>query len=84
MSDLKSKSIDELIDIIDELEASIEEKDQAIDELQEEAVDLIVDVEQYENVDVEKIAEAAFIAGYNAKGDMCIRAWLNYKIGARI
>lgn len=93
MNDLESKSTTELIELIEELQEDIEEKEQAIEELQEETADLTVENEQHEDVDVESIAELAFRAGYNDKyvigtlldNDMELtKAWLNYKIGARI
>ena len=86
MNSLDSKTKEELIDIIDELNEQIEEKDQAIDELQEESADLTVEIEQHEPVDEEGVAEAAFNAGYDANenGELCMRSWLNYKILARI
>ena len=86
MDDLESKSTEELIAIIDDLNESIEEKDQSIDELQEEVADFSHEAEQYVKVNVEEVAESAFNAGYDANesGELCMRSWLNYKIGARI
>ncbi|HHZ94331.1 MAG TPA: hypothetical protein EYN67_01965 [Flavobacteriales bacterium] len=86
MEDLESKSIDELIAIIEELNESIEEKDQAIDELQEESADFQDEINQHTEINEEEVAEAAFNAGYDANenGELCMRSWLNYKIEARL
>jgi len=86
MGDLESKSAEELIAIIEDLNESIEEKDQSIDELQEEVADFSNEVDQHVEVNIEEVAEAAFNAGYDANenGELCMRSWLNYKIGARI
>ena len=86
MEQLESKSNDELISIIEELNDSIEEKEQSIEELQEEVADFSHEVDQHIEVNIEELAESAFNAGYDANesGELCLRSWLNYKIGARI
>ncbi len=88
MDDLESKSVDELITIIGELNESIEEKDQEIEELSIEVADASSEMVNYEesSIDEEEVAEAAFNAGYDANenGELCMRSWLNYKILARI
>lgn len=88
MDNLGSKSVDELITMIEELNDELDEKKQEIEELEMEVEEASSDVENYEesSIDEEGVAEAAFNAGYDAneRGELCMRAWLNYKIEARI
>ena len=75
---LKDKSKEELIELI-------EEKNQSIEELREEVIDIKAENTDYENsfFDKESIAEPAFYAGVKCEGD-ALRGWLNYRMESRL
>lgn len=82
-------NIKEAKEKIDELEKSIEEKDQEIGELQSDNEDQLIDLSQYhelDDFDKESFAEKCFNAGFDAKdnNETKLKGWLNYKVGERI
>ena len=91
MSEYENKTNEELIDLLevrDERIGELEENEQSIDDLEDENRDLQNIVNEYDSAvsDREKVSEVAFNAGYQAKenNQAQLKAWLNYKIGARI
>ena len=91
----ENKTNEELIDLLEgkddrisELEEELQEAESQIDDVKEENVHLSVEISRIEDFDVEKepFAEAAFNEGYKAKSEdkPLMKAWLNYKIEARL
>lgn len=81
MSKHENKTKEELIDVIDELE-------QSNDDLRDEIKNISVDASDYDTaiLQLETIAEKSFYAGYNVikKPNNQTKAWLNYKVEARL
>jgi len=91
MNEYENKTNEELIELLearDKKLEQIEENDQSIEELEDENRDLQNIIDDYNSSlsDREKVSEAAFDAGYEAKenNEAKMKAWLNYKIGARL
>lgn len=91
MSEYENKTNEELIELLearDEELEQIEEHDQSIEEAEDENRDLQNIIDDYNSSlsDREEVSEAAFDAGYEAKenNEAKMKAWLNYKIGARL
>lgn len=91
MHEYENKTNEELIELLearDEELEQIEEHDQSIEELEDENRDLQNIIDDYNSSlsDREEVSEAAFDAGYEAKEnkEAKMKAWLNYKIGARL
>lgn len=95
MSEYENKTNEELIELLEardeeleQIEEQIEEHDQSIEEVEDENRDLQNIIDDYNSSlsDREEVSEAAFDAGYEAKenNEAKMKAWLNYKIGARL
>jgi len=87
----ENKTNEELIDLLeakDEEINTLQENEQSIDDLVDEIRDYENQQEAYNDalVDRERVSEKAFYAGYDAykPDDSKVKAWLNYKIEARI
>ena len=91
----EDKTIEELIDLLEDkdetisdLQCDLQAKEDEYDEVSEENGELSVEMSRIEEFDIEKepFAEKAFNAGYEAKENArpLMRAWLNYKIEARL
>ena len=91
MSEYENKTNEELIELLESKDEEIEqfeEHDQTVEELEDENRDLQNIIDDYNSSlsDREEVSEAAFDAGYEAKenNEAKMKAWLNYKIGARL
>lgn len=91
MSEYKNKTNEELIDLLEAKDEEIEEleaNEQSIDDLEDENRDLQAIINEHDESlgDREEVSELAFDAGYEAKenNEPQLKAWLNFKIGARI
>lgn len=91
MNEYENKTNEELIELLEAKDEEIQqqqEHDQSIEELEDENRDLQNVIDDYNSSlsDREEVSEAAFDAGYEAKENQLpkLKAWLNYKIGARI
>lgn len=81
-------NIEEAEEIIVDLREKLEELEQSRDDLSDEVESLLEEVNEYDRAisNRESVAEHAFKAGYNVikKPMNDIKAWLNYKIEARL
>lgn len=87
MSEYENKSVDELIELLEDRDMKIEELEQEVEEGECVMTDLRFELSQVEEEDEpEDIAERAFDAGFNAGTGLenQMKSWLNYKIEARL